>query len=111
MVLLHLAGRERGRDYGPMIRFLWQALQPREESLTSPLMQDCFERRAWDQGPLSFTGERARAQLFWVFKTEAATGVSGRALHVGVELASLQDAAWFGYGLNWALKTRALQRD
>ena len=50
MVLLHLAGRERGRDYGPLIRFLWEAYQGREESRTSPLMHDDFERQQWDRG-------------------------------------------------------------
>ena len=50
MVLLHLAGRERGRDYGPLIRFLWDAFSKREESRTPPLMHDDSERQQWDRG-------------------------------------------------------------
>lgn len=101
MALLHLAGREQGRDYTPLIRFLWEALASREASCTSPLMQDSFERQDWDRGAhLMYRGVTPEA-TFQVFQSELAAGAQGRALHVWAELAATTDAAWFGYGLDW----------
>ena len=104
MVLLHLAGRERGRDYSPLIQFLWEAYQSREESRTSPLMHDDFERQQWDRGAhLLYRGATTGLTAFQDFQSELAPGQSGRALHVRAELPTTQDAAWFGYGLDWSL--------
>ena len=104
MVLLHLAGQERGQDYGPLIRFLWDAFQPREESRTSPLMYDDFERQQWDRGAfLLYRNATTGDAAFQIFQSELATGLNGRALHVRAELPTTQDAAWFGYGLDWSL--------
>ena len=104
MVLLHLAGRERGRDYGPLIRFLWDAFERREESRTSPLMHDDFERQQWDRGAhLLYRDATGGETAFQVFQNELAAGMSGRALHVKAALPTGGDAAWFGYGLDWSL--------
>ena len=104
MVLLHLAGRERGRDYGPLIRFLWEAYQSRGESRTSPLMHDNFERQQWDRGAhLLYRGATTGLTAFQDFQSELAPGQSGRALHIRAELPTTRDAAWFGYGLDWSL--------
>ena len=104
MVLLHLAGRERGRDYGPLIRFLWDAFQKREESRTSPLMHDDFERQQWDRGAhLLYRDATGGETAFQAFQNELAAGMSGRALHVKAALPTGGDAAWFGYGLDWSL--------
>jgi len=104
MVLLHLAGRERGRDYGPLIRFLWDAFEMREESRTSPLMHDDFERQQWDRGAhLLYRGATIGETAFQAFQSELAGGMSGRALHVKAALPTGRDAAWFGYGLDWSL--------
>lgn len=104
MVLLHLAGRERGQDYGPLIRFLWDAYQVREESRTSPLMHDDFERQQWDRGAhLLYRGATTGAGAFQAFQSELAPSQSGRVLHVRATLPTTRDAAWFGYGLDWSL--------
>jgi hypothetical protein len=104
MVLLHLAGRERGLDYGPLIRFLWDAFQTREESRTSPLMHDDFERQQWDRGAhLLYCGATSGMKAFKDFQSELSPGQSGRALHIRTELPTTRDAAWFGYGLDWSL--------
>jgi len=104
MVLLHLAGRERGRDYGPLIRFLWDAVEPREESRTSPLMHDDFERQQWDRGAhLLYRGATLGEAAFKDFGSELAGSGSNRMLHVRAALPTLWDAAWFGYGLDWSL--------
>ncbi len=104
MVLLHLAGRERGRNYGPLIQFLWDAYLSREGSRTSPLMHDDFERQQWDRGPyLLYRGATTGVAAFQDFQSELAPGQSGRALHVRAALPTTQDAAWFGYGLDWSL--------
>jgi hypothetical protein len=104
MVLLYLAGRERGQDYGPLIQFLWDAYQNREESRTSPLMHDDFERQQWDRGAhLLYRGATTGTGAFQDFQSELAPGQSGRALHVRAKLPTAQDAAWFGYGLDWSL--------
>jgi hypothetical protein len=104
MVLLHLAGRERGQDYGPLIRFLWDAFEKREESRTSPLMHDDFERQQWDRGAhLLYRDATVGETAFQTFQSELAAGMSGRALHVKAALPTLWDAAWFGYGLDWSL--------
>lgn len=106
MVLLYLAGRERGRDASPAIRFLWEAVAPRQESRTSPLMHDDFERQQWDRGAhLLYRGATIGEAAFQVFQNELAVGKSGRALHVRAELPGTGDAAWFGYGLDWSLAT------
>jgi len=104
MVLLQLAGRERGRDYGPLIRFLWDAFEKREGSCTSPLMQDDFERQEWDRGAhLLYRGATTGETAFQTFGSELAEGRGGRVLHVQAALPTTRDAAWFGYGLNWSL--------
>ncbi len=104
MVFLHFAGEERGRDYGPLIRFLWDAFQVREESRTPPLMHDSFERQLWDRGPhLIYRGATCGVEAFEVFQSEPVPGGAGRALHVRSELPTTRDAAWFGYGLDWSL--------
>ena len=103
MVLLHQAGRERGLDYGPLIRFLWDAFEPREASRPSPLMHDDFERQQWDRGThLLYRDATSGAAAFQVFQSELAPGRRGRALHVRAELPAAGDAAWFGYGLDWS---------
>ncbi len=104
MVLLDLAGRERGQDYGPLIQFFWDAYQSREESRTSPLMHDDFERQQWDRGAyLLYRGATTGVGAFQDFQSELVPGQSGRALHVRAELPTIHDAAWFGYGLDWSL--------
>jgi hypothetical protein len=104
MVCLHEAGEAQGADYGPMLRFLWEAFYPREASLTSPLVYDSFERQAWGRGAyLLYRGTTAGAD-FPVFDTETATGGGGRVLHVRAELPTLSDGAWWGYGLDWSLQ-------
>jgi hypothetical protein len=104
MVLLHLAERERGRDYGPLIRFLWDAVAQREESRTSPLMHDDFERQQWDRGAhLLYRGATCGETAFKTFGSELAGSGSGRVLHVKAALPTLWDSAWFGYGLDWSL--------
>ncbi|MEJ2671230.1 MAG: hypothetical protein P8168_03300 [Deltaproteobacteria bacterium] len=104
MVLLHLAGRERGQDFGPLIRFLWDAFQTREESRTSPLMRDDFERQQWDRGAhLLYRGATTGVSAFQTFKNELAPGQNSRELHVRAVLPTAKDAAWFGYGLDWSL--------
>ena len=104
MVLLHLAGRERGLDYGPLIRFLWDAFEKREASRTPPLMHDDFERQQWDRGAhLLYRDATLGATAFQAFQSELAPGMSGRALHVKAALPTTGDAAWFGYGLDWSL--------
>jgi hypothetical protein len=104
MVLLHLAGRERGQNYGPLIQFLWDAFQTREESRTSPLMHDDFERQQWDRGAhLLYRGATTGVPAFQAFQSELAPSQGGRALHVRATLPTMQDAAWFGYGLDWSL--------
>ena len=103
MVLLHLAGRERGRDYGLAIRFLWDAFSKREASRTSPLMHDDFERQQWDRGAhLLYRGATTGDGAFQAFESQLAVS-SGRALHVKAALPTTGDAAWFGYGLDWSL--------
>ncbi|MGA9754216.1 MAG: hypothetical protein WBV23_03650 [Desulfobaccales bacterium] len=105
MVLLHLAGRETGRDYGALIRFIWDAFEKREAPRTSPLMHDDFERQQWDRGAhLLYRGATYGATAFQAFQIELASG-GGRALHVKAALPTTQDAAWFGYGLDWSLAT------
>jgi hypothetical protein len=104
MALLHLAGQERGQDFGPLIQFLWEAYYSREASRTSPLMQDDFERQQWVRGAFllyrdATTGDGA----FQDFQTKLAPNQNDRALHVRVQLPATTDAAWFGYGLDWSL--------
>jgi hypothetical protein len=104
MVFLHLAGRERGRDYGPLIRFLWEAFLPREESCASPLVNDGFERQRWDRGAyLLYRNSTIGESAFQIFQNELATGQTGRVLHIRTELPTTKDAAWFGYGLDYVL--------
>ena len=109
MVILHLAGREQGRDYRAMLQTLWEAFYPRQESRTPPLVYDSFERQLWDRGGyLMYRGATPGLEAFSAFQTELTPG-AGRALRVGVDLPAGQDAAWFGYGLNWSLETGAFQ--
>ncbi|MBW1991868.1 MAG: hypothetical protein JRI59_07095 [Deltaproteobacteria bacterium] len=104
MGYLHLAGRERDRDYGPACRFLWQALECREHSLTPPLVYDSFERELWDQGAFLLYRDSTRGmEGFTVFQTELAEGSRERVLHVRADLPTLADGAWFGYVLDWSL--------
>jgi len=105
MVFLHLAAREQGRDWQPLIKFLWEAFYQREESLCSPLVYDTFERQAWDQGAyLLYRGAASRDAAFQDFQIEAAPGSAGRELHIRADLPGTRDAAWWGYGLDWSLK-------
>ena len=104
MALLHLAGRERSQDYGPLIQFLWEAYYSREASRTSPLMQDDFERQQWDRGAyLLYRDATTGDDAFQDFQTELAPNQNDRALHVRVQLPATTDVAWFGYGLDWSL--------
>jgi hypothetical protein len=104
IVLLHQAGRERGRDYEPLIRFLWDAFVEREESCNPPLMHDDFERQEWDRGAhLLYRDATTGETGYKTFQSELAEGRQGRVLHVKAALPTTQDAAWFGYGLDWSL--------
>lgn len=103
MVYLHLAEKERGVDYGPARRFLWQALEAREESLSPPLLYDSFERQLWERGAFLLYRNATPEDAFSVFQTEMAEGSRNRVLHVKVNLPALADGAWFGYGLDWSL--------
>ena len=104
MVCLYFAGRERGRDYTSMLRFLWEAFYPSQVSLTSPLVHDTFERQLWDRGAyLLYQGSTLGVAAFKAFQIEPVPGAGGRLLHVRADLPTTQDQAWFGYGLNWAL--------
>ena len=104
MVVLHFAGQARGRDYGPMLKFLWEAFRPREESRTPPLVHDSFERSQWDRGPhLMYRGATAGNEVFEVFRCEPDTEAEGRVLHLKLALPGACDTAWFGYGLDWSL--------
>jgi hypothetical protein len=105
MVFLYFAGREQGRDYAPMSRFLWEAFFPRQASLTPPLVHDTFERQLWDRGAyLLYRGTSVGLEGFKVFQIDQAEGLAGRGLHVQTDLPATPDAAWFGYGLNWVLE-------
>jgi hypothetical protein len=100
---LNFAGAVQGQDYGPLIQFLWEAFSRRQESRTSPLMQDSFERQLWDRGgDLMYRDATPGIGAFQVFQSEAA-GRKGRVLHVRADLPATTDAAWFGYGLDWSL--------
>jgi hypothetical protein len=104
IALLHLAGPELGRDYGPLIRFLWTAFETRQASRTSPLMHDDFERQQWDRGAhLMYRGATPGEAAFRTFQSETAAAGHSRALHVQAALPTTGDAAWFGYGLDWSL--------
>jgi len=104
MVFLHLAGRERGEDFGPACQFLWEAVAVREESCTSPLVYDTFERQLWEKGAyFLYRGDTRGGEAFQVFDTELAPGEAGRALHVRGDLPAQTDGVWWGYGLNWSL--------
>jgi hypothetical protein len=106
MALLHFAGRQQGRDYAPMIQFLWEAFRVREESRVSPLMQDSFERQLWDRGAhLLYRGATTGSAAFESFQSALTDGVAGRALQIRASLPTTQDAAWFGYGLDWSRET------
>ena len=103
MACLNFAGAVQGQDYGPLIQFLWEAFSRRQESRTSPLMQDSFERQLWDRGAnLMYRDATPGIGAFQVFQSEAAAG-AGRVLHVRAALPATTDAAWFGYGLDWSL--------
>lgn len=103
MVYLYLAEKERNRDYGPARRFLWQALESREYSLTPPLAYDSFERQLWERGAFLLYRNATRDGAFDVFQTESAEGSREQVLHVKADLPALADGAWFGYGLDWSL--------
>ncbi len=104
MVYLHLAGKERSLDYEAALRFLWQAFEPREQSLTPPLVYDSFERQLWERGAFLLYRDSTRGvDGFPVFQTELAEGSRERVLHVRADLPTISDGAWFGYGLDWSL--------
>jgi hypothetical protein len=104
MVYLHQAEKERGLDYGPARRFLWQALAERQHSLTPPLVYDSFERQLWERGAFLLYQDSTRgAEGLPVFQTELAEGSRERVLHVKADLPTVADGAWFGYGLDWSL--------
>ncbi|MBI4795868.1 MAG: hypothetical protein HY790_08550 [Deltaproteobacteria bacterium] len=104
MVFLHLAGREQGRDYQPMLQFLWDAFYPREESCVSPLIYDSFERQRWDRGAyLLYRGATTGNSAFQDFQIKPGVDSPTRELHIQVDLPTTQDAAWCGYGLDWSL--------
>ncbi len=76
MVYLHLAGRERGEDFSQACRFLWDAALERQQSLTSPLVYDTFERQLWERGAYFLYRHDTRGgQAFQAFDTEMAAGV------------------------------------
>ena len=105
MVYLHLAGRERGEDFSQACQFLWDAVLAREQSCTSPLVFDTYERQLWERGAYFLYRQDTREdQTFQVFDTELAQGESGRVLHVRADLPTQADGAWWGYGLNWSLE-------
>lgn len=105
MVYLHLAGRERGEDFSQACKFLWEAVLAREQSHTSPLVYDTFERKLWERGTYFLYRDDTREdETFQVFDTELAQGVTGRVLHVRADLPAQMDGAWWGYGLNWSLE-------
>ncbi len=103
MVILHFAGLERGEDYGPALRFLWQALISRQESRVPPLVFDTFERQQWERGAYLLYRNATRPDAFPVFRIEAEEGTRNRVLHVQAKLPTRADGAWFGYGLDWSL--------
>ena len=104
MVLLNLAGIKQGQDYLPLIKFLWEAFYPREESCVSPLIFDSFERQGWDRGSyLLYRGATSEENAFQAFQIEAAADSPNRELHLQVDLLTTQDSAWCGYGLDWSL--------
>lgn len=104
MVYLHLAEKERKLDYEPARRFLWQALESREHSLTPPLVYDSFERQLWERGAfLLYRNSTRGGDAFPVFQTELAEGSRERVLHIKADLPTMADGAWFGYGLDWSL--------
>jgi hypothetical protein len=105
MGILYFAGLEGNSDYDRMREFLWKAFFAREASLTSPLVYDSFERQLWDRGNyLIYRGATTGADAFQDFEIASAAGASDRVLHVRVNLPTLQDGAWFGYGLDWSLE-------
>jgi hypothetical protein len=104
MVYLHLAEKERGVDYGPARRFLWQALECQNHSLRPPLVYDSFERPLWERGAFLLYRNATRDEAFEVFQTEMLEGSRNRVLHVKINLPAMADSAWFGYGLDWSLK-------
>jgi len=105
MVTLHQAGQAEGVDYGPMVQFLWDAFYPRQESRTAPLVYDSFERTLWDRGAhLLYRDDTQGGAAFQIFRTELALEAPGRCLHVRAGLPTVQDGAWFGYGLDWSLE-------
>ena len=70
MVFLHLAGRERGEDFSQACQFLWDAVLDREQSLTSPLVYDSFERQLWERGAYFLYRDDTREdETFQVFDT------------------------------------------
>jgi hypothetical protein len=105
MVYLHLAGKERGEDFSQACHFLWDAVVAREQSATSPLVYDTFERQLWERGAyFLYRNDTRGGGTFQVFDTEMALGAPGRVLHVRTDLPAQTDGAWWGYGLNWSLE-------
>jgi hypothetical protein len=104
MTYLYLAGKERGEDSRPACQFLWDAVVAREQSATSPLVYDTFERQLWERGAYFLYRDDTRGNgTFQVFDTGMGQGTPGRVLHVRTDLPAQTDGAWWGYGLNWSL--------
>ncbi len=118
MATLHFAGRERQRDYGSMIKFLWDAFYIRQASSSSPLFLDTFARSQWDRGAYvlyrnstqGISGFRKFAiDLYGPADGSTEGPADRRALEV--ELLTAADgvdstySAWWGYGFNWSRQT------
>ena len=94
MTCLYFAGVVQGKDYAPLIQFLWDAFIRRQESRTPPLMQDSFERQLWDRGAhLMYRDATPGIGAFQIFQSEAAAGAR-RALHVRATLPETAAGWW-----------------
>jgi hypothetical protein len=94
MVYLYLAGQERGEDFSPACQFIWDAVVAREQSATSPLVYDSFERQLWERGAyFLYRDDTQGGGTFQVFDTEMAQSTPGRLLHVRTDLPSQTDGA------------------
>jgi hypothetical protein len=94
MVYLYLAGKERGEDFSQACQFLWDAIMAREQSATSTLVYDTFERQLWERGAYFLYRDDTRGGgTFRIFDTEMAEGSPGRVLHVRMDLPAQTDGA------------------
>ncbi len=114
MCILDMAGQVRSQDYSPHYQFLWNKFYAFSPSLTSPLLNDTFERSLWDRGPYSIYRDSTLTLAgFSTFDILLYPGdsanppsslVNPRALQVTLPAYSNPYfAAWWGYGLNWNL--------